>query len=106
MNNVEISIAKDFSAVPAGRYEGDSEYHGTAFRENCLAPPLKKGDHVHVIFDGVAGFGSSFLDEAFGGLVRNEGLTKEFLADHLSLATSQPELEPFVRLARRYIQEA
>ena len=106
MDRVDISIAKDFSAAPAGRYRDDGDFNGTTFRENYLVPPLKGGNHVHVTFDGVAGFGSSFLDEAFGGLVRNERMTKRFLSDHLTLRTSEPELEPFVKLARKYIDEA
>ena len=61
---------------------------------------------VEVTFDDLDGLAASFLDEAFGGLVRNEGMTKEFLDLHLHLTTTEPELEDFVKLARRYIDEA
>ena len=106
MTSLTISIAQDFSPYPAGRYRGDGEFNGTTFRQEILLPALKEYDNVHVVFDGVAGFGSSFLDEAFGGLIRQEGMSKEFLDTSLHLSTSEPELKPFVNLARRYIAEA
>lgn len=106
MNKVMISIAKHFSAYPAGRYPDDGEYNGTTFRKKVLVPALTDDMQVEVTFDNVAGFGSSFLDEAFGGLIRNEGMTKEFLDSHLLLTTTEPELEAFVSLAWRYIDQA
>ena len=106
MNKITISIANNFSAYPAGRYPADGEYNGTTFREVVLIPALTEDTQVEVTFDDVAGFGSSFLDEAFGGLIREEGMTKEFLDSHLFLTTTEPELEDFVKLARRYINEA
>ena len=106
MNKITISIANDFSAYPAGRYPADGEYNGTTFREEVLLPALTDDARVEVTFDDVAGFGSSFLDEAFGGLIRDEGITKEFLDSHLLLTTTEPELEDFVKLAQRYIDEA
>ena len=65
-----IAIAEAFSPYPAGRYLEDGKYNGTAFRREHLVPALREFDIVDVVFDGVAGFGSSFLEEAFGGLVR------------------------------------
>lgn len=106
--NKSISIAIDFSRFPAGRYESDGLASGETFREDYLAKALSKPDIevLTVTFDGVAGFGSSFLEEAFGGLVRNNKFEKDFLDVHLRLETSEPELEDYVRLARRYIDEA
>ena len=106
MNKVTISIADNFSAYPAGRYPEDGEYNGTTFRKAVLIPALMDDARVEVTFDDVAGFGSSFLDEAFGGLIRDEGMTKEFLDSHLLLTTTEPELQAYVSLARRYIDQA
>ena len=103
MNRFTISVARDFSPYPAGRYLEDGQFNGTTFRRNLLVPALNDNDYVEVDFDGVAGFGSSFLDEAFGGLIRDEGMSKEFVDSHLHLSTTEPELRPFVNLARRYI---
>ena len=106
MNKVTISIADNFSAYPAGRYPEDGDYNATAFRKKWLVPALTDDARVEVTFDDVIGLAASFLDEAFGGLVRNEGMSKEFLDAHLHLTTTEPELEDYVSPARRYIDQA
>lgn len=68
-----ISIAKQFSEFPTGRFYSDTDVSGQAFREKFLVPRLKAGDSLLIDLDDVEGFGSSFLDEAFGGLIRLEG---------------------------------
>lgn len=75
-----ISIAKDFSEKPFGRYHiardghpADGKWTGERFREELLLKAFKDNDDekVKVLLDGVKrGYGSSFLEEAFGGLVR------------------------------------
>ena len=100
-----IVIAQDFSKFPAGRYRGDGEASGAAFRD-LLVDALNGSERVLVVFDGVAGFGSSFLEEAFGGLVREHHMDKAFLDQHLHLRTEDPDLADFVKLAERYIEEA
>lgn len=66
-----INVARDFSRYPAGRYVDDGPYSGAAFRDGILIPALKAGEAIAVELDGVRGYGSSFLEEAFGGLIRN-----------------------------------
>lgn len=65
-----ISIACEFSRYPAGRYKTDGPLSGEHFREKFLVPVLASGDCVRVELDGARGYGSAFLEEAFGGLVR------------------------------------
>lgn len=60
---------KDYTKYPGPRYEKLGDYSGEEFRDTILIPELKNGI-IKVNFDGVYGFGSSFLEEAFGGLVR------------------------------------
>lgn len=108
MEEIIINIAKDFSMFPAGRYEEDGDFSGTRFRDKILLPKLDSlvgSECVVVVFDGVAGFGSSFLEEAFGGLVR-KGKTKEFLDKHLKFRTSDGSMNDFIRLAENYITDA
>ena len=62
--NFRIVIAEDFSPYPAGRFPEDGNYNGEKFRKKYLVPALQNYDKVEVVFDGVAGFGSSFLEEA------------------------------------------
>lgn len=65
-----IFVARQFSRFPAGRFHADGPFSGQAFRERFLIPAMRTGKSFLVELDGTAGFGSSFLEEAFGGLVR------------------------------------
>lgn len=65
-----INIAEEFTRSPAGRYLADGPYSGERFRDVLLVPALERSRVVKVILDGAYGYGSSFLEEAFGGLVR------------------------------------
>lgn len=102
----KILIARDFSPYPAGRYLEDGEFNGTTFRQDYLVPALKNFECVEVVFDGVTGFGSSFLEEAFGGLIREEGMDKKSLDDKLVLSTAELELEDDVKQSIRYMADA
>ncbi|MGP5562761.1 STAS-like domain-containing protein [Vreelandella alkaliphila] len=85
MSKVIIDVVKDFSRRPFGRYMSKfGDRSGEAFREKFLAPNLREKNDVHVILDGYNRYGPSFIDEAFGGLVRESGFDKEYLRDHLS----------------------
>ena len=94
---IEIHIAEDFSRVPAGRYRNDGPRSGEAFRRDHLAPALREADKVVVHLDGVEGYGSSFLEEAFGGLVRVDGFAGEKLRRSLILETGDGALEYEIR---------
>ena len=87
-----ISVARDFSPSPAGRYCTDGPFPGQLFRDNFLIPALRENESVTIDLDGTSGFGSSFLEEAFGGLVRN-GFTESELASKLLIKSSRPSYE-------------
>lgn len=72
-----LSIAEDFSKSPVGRFRSDGPTSGVVFREEHLLPALEAYDVVDVVLDGSNGYGSSFLEEAFGGLVRAKGISLE-----------------------------
>jgi len=104
---MHFSIAKEFSDVPWGRVPEDGDFCGENFREKLLVPALKDHEEdVVVDLDGVEGLGSSFLDEAFGGLVRQGHFTLGQLKSHLKIETTQPEYEMYVKLAWKYIEDA
>jgi hypothetical protein len=71
MSQQVINVAKDFSRYPAGRFKTDGPYSGEGFRDQCLVPILKSSSGATINLDGTRGYGSSFLEEAFGGLVRD-----------------------------------
>jgi STAS-like domain of unknown function (DUF4325) len=89
---ITVSIAKDFTRFPAGRYKRNGETSGEAFRERFLQEPLSKGESVVVDFDGTVGYGSSFLEEAFGGVVRALKVPSAFVRQHLTLKSSDPSI--------------
>lgn len=105
MNQVKvINIAKDFSVEPIGRVPADSGSSGQRFRDEYLLPALKEFDKVIVVLDGTEGFGSSFLDEAFGGLIRVSKLSKEDVLRRLELVSKEDE--SFIAEIMEYIEKA
>ena len=102
-----IDIAKDFSDTPIGRYHPeDGPVTGERFREELLYPALKQDGQVTVVIDGTEGYGSSFLDEAFGGLVRKGYFSAKQLADALKIECSDPDFAIYRGLIWKYISEA
>lgn len=97
-----ISIAKDFSVYPGGRTPEDGPHSGREFREQLLIPIFDGNERVVINFDGVRGYGSSFLEEAFGGLVRC-GIAKEKILSQLDFCSSKDSI---VSEVKRYINEA
>jgi len=100
---ITVNIAKDFTRYPSGRLKKNGATSGEGFRELFLEPALSKGEKVLVEFDGTIGYGSSFLDEAFGGLVRKLRIPQSELNENLLLKSSDPSIEEEVR---QYIEDA
>lgn len=101
-----IRIAADFHPDPGGRYYSDGEYSGQRFREEILRPKLDVGGEVLVDIGGAEGYGSSFLEEAFGGLVRERYFEAEDLHNRLKVVCDDPEFVTFVNEIWEYIDEA
>jgi STAS-like domain of unknown function (DUF4325) len=100
---MKIHVSRDFSDVPAGRYRSDGPFSGEAFREDHLWPALRSHEQVSVDLDGTEGYGSSFLEEAFGGLVRKGYLSGDELHKRLDIQSSDPS---FVKEIFSYIDAA
>ena len=83
--SMTLNIAKDFSREPAGRYVADGSASGEVFCDKHLIPALKRAEVVTVVLDGTEGYGSSFLEEAFGGLVRRLGLAESEFSRRIKL---------------------
>ncbi|CAN5874527.1 STAS-like domain-containing protein [soil metagenome] len=89
---MNIKISEQFSRHPAGRFFSDGEFSGQRFREEWLIPALAKDESLVIDLDDVRGFGSSFLEEAFGGLVRN-GFTPSELKRRIALKSFDESLK-------------
>ena len=99
-----IDVAQDFSPQPWGRYlSDDGDRSAEAFRKKFLVPALHKGEPFLVDLSGSNRFSSSFLEEAFGGLVRTEGFSSSDL-DIMELKHSL--LPSIVDEIRDYIKRA
>jgi hypothetical protein len=87
-----IDIGTDFSRFPAGRYRSDGKFSGERFRDDILVPALRSHQEVVLKLDGTMGFGSSFLEEVFGGLIRSGQFTAEQISSILRLESSDKSL--------------
>lgn len=104
-----INVASDFSRTPGGRYREDSDNSGQRFREDVLVPALNhepKFDRVVIELDGVFGYPSSFLEEAFGGLIREEGFRSADLIQKIEFKAKSPRFNTDAYRARQYILDA
>lgn len=95
-----INIASDFTRYPAGRFRRDGRFSGEQFRDDMLIPALERATGVVVVdLDGTIGYGSSFLEEAFGGLMR-KGYSSEQLRTKLQIRSAD---ESLVREIQQYL---
>lgn len=93
MTTITINVATQFSRYPSGRYRSDSRFSGQQFRDDLLVPALTSAEKVIVEMDGTLGYGSSFLDEAFGGLIRINKFAREVIHRKLIITTDNPILK-------------
>ena len=74
-----LTIATDNTEYPGGRYSSDGEGNATDFREKHLIPMLEKNEPFVIDLNGIVSYPVSFIDEAFGGLVRMKRYSAEQL---------------------------
>lgn len=98
-----VNVARDFTRFPSGRYKRNGTTSGEAFRERFLEEPLRRGEVVQVELDGTVGYGSSFLEEAFGGAVRTLAAPADQIRRHLKIHSSDASL---IEEIMTYIDEA
>ena len=94
----------DYTQFPGGRFSSDGEGNAADFRINYLVPPLKENQYILLNLDGVNGYPASFIDAAFGGLVRDEGFDSEFVEEHLELQALEPGYSGAIRLIKKFIK--
>lgn len=107
MKQFTIDLAKEFSRFPFGRYRKDGEKSSEAFRDDILIPNLESYDLVIVNLGGTNYYGSTFLEETFGGLVR-KGFTKDELEKklevmHENLPSIQEEAWMYIKIESKEI---
>lgn len=108
MEKVKISILKDFSPTPGPRYIHEGKFSGELFRKDILFPKVSEAVEKNIPFevnlDGTAGYGTSFLEESFGGLIRIHNISYEKI---LSLMTLISEEEDYlIDDVKEYLNDA
>lgn len=101
-----INVANDFSLMPSGRHRSDGSYTGDHFYEILIKEIEKVPEDEKIIinFDGVLAAGSSFLEQAFAGLIREKKISKnQFFNKFEIVANEYPEIREKVK---RYVSEA
>lgn len=101
-----IKVATEFSIIPSGRQIGDGSATGKHFYEILVKAilGLDKNEKLIIDFDGVLTAGSSFLDEAFAGLIRNNILSKKDFNEIIEItATEHPEIKEKIT---KYVKSA
>lgn len=95
MHKIEIKISRDYSPTPGPRYIKEGDNSGEYFRQTKLFPAFKQalieGKKVVVDLDGTAGYGTSFLEESFGGLIRVENMEYKSIVDNLELISIEED---------------
>jgi hypothetical protein len=92
-----VKVAEIFSKYPGPRYIAEGEYSGEAFRDQVLLPIVKRsiesGEKILIDLDGTNGYGTSFLEETFGGLIR---VNKLKYSDLKNIFGYKSEEEPYL----------
>lgn len=75
MDAITLKIAVEFSETPGVREEIEGDFPGEEFLKKHLLPKfeqaLRENKKLVVDMDDTAGYPTSFLEAAFGGLVRH-----------------------------------
>jgi hypothetical protein len=90
VTELRYSLAREFARDPGPRYKKQGPNSGEAFRA-VLRDLLGRGGIVRINLDGTSGIGSSFLDEAFGGLIFAEGMQASDVLARIKLESSDDE---------------
>jgi len=105
-----LNIGRDYSSNPSGRFPKDGPNSGERFRMEFLLPKLQSlaaNQKLKIILDdGVTAYGSSFLSEGFGGIVRDGHFTSEELLSMLEISYEKADFSFFKERIEKYIRDS
>ncbi|HCZ9539444.1 STAS-like domain-containing protein [Vibrio parahaemolyticus] len=100
-----ILYVKDFTKFPGARYRNLGPSSGEEYRDDILLPAIHThGSDLVVDLDGVFGYGSSFLEEIFGGCIR-KGVSPDVMNSIVDNIISKDD-EDLVDEIREYVKDA
>jgi len=75
MDKINIKISEDYTKIPGVREEIEGDFPGEEFLSKILLPKFQQAiaekKILFIDFDDTAGYPTSFLEAAFGGLARH-----------------------------------
>jgi len=96
MDKIIVKIADDYTKTPGVREEIEGDFPGEEFLEKILLPRFKQAlaekKKLFVDLDDTAGYATSFLESAFGGLAR-EYKDHKIILENLELKSDD---DPFL----------
>jgi len=94
--DITYKIAIQFSRTPSARNELEGKNPGVKLRQiitPLIRECIRNKQKFFVDFDGAAGYGTSFLEEVFGGLIRVEHFKYSDLKNTLRfISKEEPDL--------------
>lgn len=100
MENIIYSIANEFTKTPGPRGKKEGKKSGEEFLEKVLLPKFReaisKKIKLVIDLDGTYGYPPSFLDESFGGLVKETGKTKKEIFETLEIQTIRKQYKEII----------
>ncbi len=98
MESITFKIAKDFFPTPGPRYIHEGPYSGELLRQTkfftLFHDAIRDNKKIIVDLDGTPGYGTSFLEEIFGGLIREHKLDYAQIISHLDIISEE---EPYLK---------
>ena len=96
MDKIIFKVVKEFSRTPSARIAKEGRYPGTDLRSKItplIRLALQENNMFLIDLDGASGYGTSFLEEVFGGLIREEHFKHKELEKCLEIKSDEePEL--------------
>jgi hypothetical protein len=107
MDKIIIKIADDYTKTPGVREEIEGDFSGEEFLKKILSPRFKQAlaekKKLFVDLDDTAGYATSFLESAFGGLAR-EYKDHKIILDNIEFKSDD---DPFlIDDIKEYIKDA
>ena len=103
-----IKVKRDFSQTPGPRYIDEGEFSGELFRKDFLfkevSDAISQNYKLLIDLDGTAGYGTSFLEETFGGLIRENGLKYEDIVSHIEIKSVDEDY--LIEDIQQYLKDA
>ena len=92
---MRIEIAKEYTKTPGPRYISEGPFSGEDFRNIILCPRIREAiennEKLIIVLDGTHGYGTSFLEEAFGGLIREDHIPYEKIVAIIEIISDEEE---------------